>query len=203
MGFEKEIGEIYRLKVPFEDIYTSVFLIKSADGNILVDCAATDKDVEEVVFPALCRLGVSLKDIKYLFITHKHNDHAGGISKILEYKPDIEVIDCKNPLSLESISAYELKGHTKDCIGVLDTRCGTLISGDGLQGYGVGKYRCSLESEEAYLQTIEKIRKDERIKNILFSHSYEPWNQDGAFGREEIKRCLQDCIHVLSEVHYD
>lgn len=93
-----------------------------------------------------------------------------------------------------------MKGHTIDCIGVLDERSGTLISGDGLQGAGVGKYRCSLESREAYLKTIEKIKKDKRIKNILFSHAYEPWYKDGAFGREEIKRCLQDCIQVLSEV---
>ena len=203
MKFEKEIGEIYRLKVPFENLYTSVFLIKSAQGNILVDCAATDRDMEEIVFPALCRLGVSLKDIKYLVITHKHSDHAGGISKILEYKPDIEVVDCNNPLSLDAISVYEMYGHTQDCIGVLDTRSGTLISGDGLQGYGIGKYRCFLESRESYLQTIEKIGKDERIKNILFSHAYEPWNKNGAFGREEIKRCLQDCMRVLLEVHDD
>ena len=39
MSFEKEIGQIYRLKVPFEDLYTSVFLIQTEGANILVDCA--------------------------------------------------------------------------------------------------------------------------------------------------------------------
>ena len=39
MSFYREIGEIYRLKVPFDgEVYTSVFLIKNAEGNVLIDC---------------------------------------------------------------------------------------------------------------------------------------------------------------------
>ena len=140
---------------------------------------------------------LSLSDITYLIITHNHNDHSGGLKRILAYHPNIKVVRDIRPIYLDKITIYAMKGHTEDCIGVLDERSGTLISGDGLQGYGVGKYRCSLESKEDYLKTIEGIQKDKRIKNLLFSHAYEPWNQDFAFGREEIIKCLQDCLKYI------
>jgi glyoxylase-like metal-dependent hydrolase (beta-lactamase superfamily II) len=88
---------------------------------------------------------------------------------------------------------YEMMVHTPDSIGVLELADGVLISGDGLQGHGVGKYRCSLESEGDYLKTIEKIRRDPRVKSILFSHAYEPWYKDSMIGREAVECCLDDC----------
>ena len=198
MSFEKQVENVYRLKVPFDgEVYTSVFLIKSEQGNVLVDCATHASDIDEYILPALRGLGLTLNDIKYLILTHKHSDHSGGETRILELAPDIEIIQSKQSISLKGIIIYEMKGHTQDCIGVLDISTGTLISGDGLQGYGVGKYRCSLESKEEYLKTINKVSKDERVKNILFSHAYEPWNKDAAFGCEEVKNCLNDCIKFV------
>ncbi len=58
MKFIKEINKIYRLKVPFEDLYTSVFLIKTETSNLLVDCATTKLDVEEYIIPALYNAGL-------------------------------------------------------------------------------------------------------------------------------------------------
>ncbi|MBO5480692.1 MAG: MBL fold metallo-hydrolase [Clostridia bacterium] len=186
MSFEKEIGEIYRLKVPFDDLYTSVFLIQTESANVLVDSATTPQDVEVYILPALRERGIAPD---YLLLTHNHGDHAGGKDRILQAYPGVKLI-------LEGVNGlivYELKGHTLDSIGVLDERSGTLISGDGLQGYGVGKYRCSLVSREEYIKTIEKIRQDKRIENILFSHAYEPWKKSGAFGRKAIEKILDDC----------
>ena len=193
MSFEKEIGQIYRLKVPFEALYTSVFLIRTGKGDLLVDCATYASDVEEWIIPALKELGLCLRDVKHLILTHKHGDHIGGLSKILEYNPAVKVVDRFVDISINGISLYALKGHTLDCIGIFDGYSGTLISGDGLQGEGIGKYRCSLESKDEYLKTIEKIKKDKKIENILFSHAYEPWNKDGVFGRGEVEKCLNDC----------
>lgn len=200
MNFEKEIGDIYRLKVPFDgDVYTSVFLIRTKQGNVLVDCATYTSDVDEYIVPALRELGLKLANIKYLILTHKHGDHSGGLLRILEQIPLLQVIDKTMFLDIKGITIYALKGHTLDSIGVLDGRSGTLISGDGLQGYGVGKYRCSLESKEEYIKTIDRIKKDGCIKNILFSHAYEPWYKYGAFGREEVENCLQDCIEYVNK----
>lgn len=193
MIFNKEIGEVYRLKVPFEDLYTSVFLIRKEQGNVLVDSATYVRDVDDYIIPALEEMGLSITDIHYLVLTHNHGDHVGGKERLLELVPNIKIVQNEWDNLLNGITVYELKGHTLDCIGVFDQHSRTLISGDGLQGAGVGKYRCSLENKDEYIKTIEKIRRDKRVENILFSHAYEPWNKDGAFGREEVEKCLQDC----------
>ena len=57
MKFENIIGGIYRLKIPFESIYTSVFLIKTEQGNALVDCATYASDVDKYILPALNQQG--------------------------------------------------------------------------------------------------------------------------------------------------
>ena len=198
MSFQQEIEDIYRLKVPFEDIYTSVFLIKAEQGYVLVDCATYTSDVDEHILPTLCEFGLELKNIKCLILTHKHSDHAGGLSRLLEHNPMLQIVDKPTAIDIKGLTVYALKGHTMDSIGVLDTRSGTLISGDGLQGHGVGKYPCFLESKDEYIKTIDKIQKDKRIKNILFSHAYEPWNQDYALGRKEVEKCLQDCVEYIT-----
>ena len=200
MIFNKEVGDIYRLKVPFDgDVYTSVFLIKSPSGNLLVDCATTDNDVENFIVPALKNIGVGLDDIDYLILTHQHKDHSGGKRKLLEYCPKARVVTKESCVNIDGLSLLELDGHTLDCIGVFEEKTGTLITGDALQGAGVGKYRCSLKDKEEYVRTIERIRKDNRINNLLFSHAYEPWGKDGIFGRKEVEKCLQECLFIVSK----
>lgn len=197
MSFEKEIGEIYRLKVPFENLYTSVFLIRAENANILVDCATYNSDVDSYIIPALAKMGLVLTDIEYLVLTHSHGDHAGGKARVLQLNPQIKIVASEQGELPNGLTVYALKGHTLDCIGVFDERSGTLISGDGLQGAGVGKYRCSLQSKEEYIKTIETIRQNKKIENVLFSHAYEPWYQDSAFGREEVEKRLQDCLQYV------
>ena len=197
MKFEREIANIYRLKIPFDNLYTSVFLIKTEQGNALVDCATYASDVDEYIVPALHCLGLRLTDIAYLVLTHNHSDHSGGKARLLELAPNIEAVQSECDSLLNGVAVYALKGHTLDCVGFFDKKSKTLISGDGLQGAGIGKYRCSLENKDEYLKTIEKIEKDKSIENILFSHAYEPWYKDGAFGREEVKKCLEDCKRYI------
>ena len=194
--FYEEISGIYRLKVPFDTVYTSVFLLTAENGNIMVDCATTAYDVDNFITPALRTLGYKLSDIDTIVISHRHSDHAGGLDRLMALAPYIEVIMDTRDLG-NGISTYSLPGHTLDCIGVLDERTATLITADGLQGAGVDKYRCSLKSIEAYFKTIETLRADERIQNLLFSHAYEPWFSDRAIGRNEVLERLSDCISVL------
>lgn len=189
--FQKEIGEIYRLKIPFEDLYTSVFLVKTDFVYTLVDCGTSAEDVDEWIEPALNKFGIAFVNVTCVIVTHEHSDHAGGLCRLLQNNPQMRVV--RTVEKVNDLEIYPLYGHTRDFIGVFDGRSGTLISGDGLQGAGIGKYRCSLDSKEAYLQTIAKIEKDGRIENLLFSHAYEPWYQDGAFGRENVMKILQDC----------
>ena len=188
--FYKEMDGIYRLRVPFEAIYTSVFLIKTDERTILVDCATTV--VDEVISPALRALRYAWNDLDMLVLTHSHGDHAGGLARVLELAPSIAVITDVRALD-KGIETYPMAGHTADSIGVLDTRTHTLISGDGLQGAGVDKYRCYTKHPVSYLETVERVKNDKRIENILFSHAYEPWNSDRALGRQEVVACLSAC----------
>ena len=190
--FYQEIDGIYRLRIPFEGIYTSVFLIITEEGSALVDCGTNERDVDNHIVPCLYDLGYKLHDIKFLVLTHRHGDHSGGLERILDISPDIKVITDIRDL-FRNVSTYPLAGHTDDSIGVFDGRTGTLISGDGLQGAGVDKYRCNTKDPEAYLKTLDRIEKDKKIKNILFSHAYEPWNSDTVFGREKVCECLKQC----------
>lgn len=189
--FLQETNGIYRLKVPFDDLYTSVFLIRTEAGYTLVDCATTDNDVDDKIEPALKKFLLDFSDIDCVIVTHGHGDHAGGLNRILQKNPQIRVV--KTTESVSGLEIYPMRGHTADFIGVFVPKSKTLISGDGLQCAGIGKYRCSLEDKKAYLETIEKIERDERIENLLFSHAYEPWYKDGVFGREGVEVILQDC----------
>ena len=135
-------------------------------------------------------------DIDTLVLTHKHGDHAGGRARILALAPHIEVVTGVTDIC-KDISTYPMAGHTTDCIGVLDMRTRTLLSGDGLQGAGVDKYRCSLTDRAAYLETVERVKNDIRVENILFSHAYEPWYTDRAVGRETVLKSLADCVECV------
>lgn len=199
MTFKKVLGQIYRLKVPFEDLYTSVFLIKTASGNVLVDCATTSFDVNEYILPALTNLNLTIFDVKYLVLTHNHIDHAGGKNRLLELNSNIIVITEYSSNFINELSLYKLSGHVINCIGVFEKSTKTLITGDGLQGAGVGKYRTSICNNNEYLKTIQNIKNDKNVENILFSHAYEPWLKDGAFGRNEIETILKDCKKYIKE----
>ena len=196
--FHKATDGIYRLKIPFDTVYTSVFLLETDEGDILVDCASGARDVDEFIVPALEKMGKNMADIKAIVLTHRHGDHAGGLERILSLCPQIDVITDVRTVC-DGIRTYPMAGHTKDSIGVLHSRTQTLISGDGLQGAGVDKYRCYTQDREAYIETVKRIESDETITNILFSHAYEPWNKDSVFGRDEVLNCLIKCIECLGE----
>ena len=198
MGFEREADRIYRLKVPFEDLYTSVFLIESESGVILMDCATTEKDVDTYILSALGEMGYTPADVWAIVLSHRHSDHAGGLARLLAHAPQMKVVEGEEKLT-ESLLTYPMAGHCKDCIGVLDLCTHTLLSGDGLQGAGVDRYRCAVKDKKAYLETLNRIRNDERIENVLFSHAYEPWDCNRVHGRANVCDCLMKCKEYVKE----
>ena len=190
--FIKECDGIYRLKVQYTTVYTSIFLIETELGALLVDTASYDEDIDGCLLPALEKMNIKLSEIYAIVITHNHFDHSGGLKRILEIAPDLRVITELCDIT-DKISTYPMAGHTEDAIGVFDSRTGTLLSGDGLQGAGVDKYRCSAPFVEKYLETIERIKNDDRIEHILFSHAYEPWFKDRIDGRDAVIAAVEKC----------
>lgn len=194
--FFREFSGIFRLKVPFENLYTSVFLIETPTTLVLVDAATRKEDVDDRILPALRASGYALSEVRQLVLTHRHADHAGGVGRMVELSPKLELVTDVRALT-DGLSTYALAGHTEDCIGVFDEHTRTLITGDGLQGAGIGRYRCSLEHPDAYLKTIETIQQDRRIENLLFSHAYEPWCVDRMVGASKVRDCLNQCTKYV------
>ena len=190
--FIKECDGIYRLKVQYTTVYTSIFLIETELGDLLVDTASYDEDIDGCLLPALEKMNIKLSEIYAIVITHNHFDHSGGLKRILEIAPDLRIITELCDIT-DKISTYPMAGHTEDAIGVFDSRTNTLLSGDGLQGAGVDKYRCSAPFVEKYLETIERIKNDDRIEHILFSHAYEPWFKDRIDGRDAVIAAVEKC----------
>jgi len=67
----------------------SVLLLENDDGWTLVDTgiASSVGRIED----AIASLGSGPEDLKRIFITHQHDDHAGGLKGLLEWAPGAEV----------------------------------------------------------------------------------------------------------------
>jgi len=72
------IGNIYYVGA----VRVSSFLIKTADGYILMDTGY--KETAPIVRDGLAALGVNPKDVKILLSSHAHQDHVGGHAQIKE-----------------------------------------------------------------------------------------------------------------------
>ena len=57
-------------------------LIITNKMNILVDVGITKKAIEE----NLAKLGLTIKDISYIFITHEHTDHIKALPQMLRFE---------------------------------------------------------------------------------------------------------------------
>ncbi len=151
--FEQVNSTLYRLDIPFDHLYTSVFLI-TGDTPLIVDSATTCEDVETRILPALQEMGVNGGR---LLVTHRHGDHNGGTPFLLPAMPTLTPLRLADGESFESITALSLGGHTEDSMGYYDTRTKTLLLGDALQFYGVGKYGCSIVDAALYERTLDRL----------------------------------------------
>lgn len=69
---------------------TNCYLLKVKDGFMLVDCGnAHDK---KTFLNTIQTLGIAMTDIRYLFLTHHHNDHCGLLHELVSKNPEIKVI---------------------------------------------------------------------------------------------------------------
>ncbi len=202
-AFELLEKGIYRLKVPFEAVWTSVFLLRNAHGSLLLDAAATDEDVQKQIVPALGRLGIRPGMI---LCSHLHEDHSGGMPALLAAFPGAaaglvdgtqhyaaEIRRLKDgDLLLGQFRVLQLPGHTPDCMGILDTASNTLLSCDCLQQLGLDKYPTSVPFPAAYHTSIDKLRQLP-IAKIIFSHDYEPFGWCVS-GSRQIADCYDLCL---------
>lgn len=204
MKTEKIDNGIYRLRIPFEDLTTTVYSYKCEQGVAIIDSATYSSDVDDYIIPALNEIGVKREEVKYLLLTHDHGDHIGGLKRLSEIFTDAVIgvsfgLDLPNKIDLfdgnivlGSLMSVYLPGHTNHSFGFYDLKTKTLLSGDCLQLSGVGKYRDGIWDKDLYIASINKL-KNMKIERIVASHEYDPLGSIAA-GKTQVIRYLDECI---------
>ncbi len=207
---------IHRLEVPFLDIYTTVFLVETEEGIVVFDTATYPEDMDTYLVPALRELGAERP--LWVVISHNHRDHAGGLTRFAELFPETPVAAGSEACSeripgrtvrvlsdgetlVGPLKAVTIPGHTADAIGILDTRTGTLMSGDCLQMYGIygsGAWGANISLIPEHIAAGEKLLTMD-IQTILASHNYHPhdWRADG---KEAVADYIAQCAKALRDI---
>ncbi|MBR2310310.1 MAG: MBL fold metallo-hydrolase [Oscillospiraceae bacterium] len=193
MEIMKMNENIHRITLPYKDIFTTVYTVKTDKGVLLFDAASFDTDLDEYIQPMLDELKITAEDLKYIFISHNHGDHSGGLRPIIERYPNAVILS-RSPSLAEKYADYKVErredgdtvldvlqivtipGHTKDSAAILDKRTNTLISGDCLQLYGIfgsDDWASNISHPGLHLEAIAKLRTMD-IENIYTAHDYHP-----------------------------
>ncbi|MDD5702082.1 MAG: MBL fold metallo-hydrolase [Dehalococcoidales bacterium] len=101
-GRDKSIREIvrgiYQIRVPLSEDqtvplpYVNVYLVEGTHGWFLIDTGWSSPGSLEFMNTTLGSLGLSLKDISTIIITHCHPDHFGLAGKIKHLSPRIQIL---------------------------------------------------------------------------------------------------------------
>ena len=217
-GFEKITGSIYRITTTYKDIFTTVYLLIAPNGVILFDAASFDEDVDQVLVPALEQLGVTAEKLKYVFISHNHRDHAGGLSRFAARYPETTIVS-RSPVLQEKYAGHPflfpeegemlldtyrvipIVGHTADSAALLDTRTNTLITGDCLQLYGIcgsEDWASNINFPAEHWQALDRLEKMP-IAAVYTAHDYYPHGYF-AVGEAEVARYITACREPLLRI---
>lgn len=206
---------IYRIVTPYCDISTTMYVIKTDEGVMIFDTASGDSDITDALLPFLENVKIDLCDVKYIFISHKHRDHARGLGKLLEKTPDAVILSRSQALKEEYpdhnvvcpedgdvfmsvLSVVTIPGHTLDSAAILDTRTKTMITGDCLQLggiFGSGNWACNITFIREHFEALDKLEKMD-INNIYTAHDYHPLGYK-YLGKYEVKSAIDECRKPL------
>jgi len=73
---------LLKLPLPFPVATINVYLVRLAEGYLLVDCGLKTKSCRKALSGSLSALGVAFADIRQLVITHVHPDHFGLAAEV-------------------------------------------------------------------------------------------------------------------------
>lgn len=208
---------ICRLTLPYKDIFTTVYTVKAEKGVLLFDAGSFDTDAEVHILPFLAEAGIPKERIRYIFVSHNHKDHAGGLPYLLPHLPEAKILSRSPKLKeqypdrteffedgasiLDVFRLVAVPGHTEDSAALYDTRTKTLISGDSLQLYGIfgsGTWGANILFPKMHMAAVEKLRKM-GIEMLLTAHDYHPYGHK-CEGKSAVSAALDAAIAPLLQI---
>lgn len=212
------VSSVFRLTIPFEDIYTTVFLIRTPQGDVLFDTATYPHDVDDYILPAMSELHISQETLRYIVLSHGHRDHAGGLTQLTRLFPEACIVSLKDELRrthsaspflfpgndcllLDSLRIIAVPGHAPDCLSLFDLRTRTLLTGDCLQLYGIfgcGKWGANITRPDEHFAALDRLRMLNPAV-LIASHDYHPCGYI-ARGKDEIDHTLNQCREALLQI---
>jgi glyoxylase-like metal-dependent hydrolase (beta-lactamase superfamily II) len=130
--------------------FVSAYLLVRGGEAAVVDTGVTGSD--GAISTALTGIGLGWDDVAHVILTHKHGDHAGSISAVLDaaaaavgYIGSADLASVHAPRELKPVAdgdaVFGLRivgtpGHTIGHVSVLDKAGGILVAGDALGTVG-------------------------------------------------------------------
>ncbi len=207
---EKISDCIRRLCIPFEDIYTSVFVLTTDEGTAVLDSGSSGWDAQTYIVPLLESLG---REPDLLICSHLHGDHNGGTDWLLtRYPRATAVLFSENSpypverthvavdgeILLGRFQLWNLPGHTADALAVYDLTDGILLTQDCLQKRGITRYGYGVTDVAAYLASIERVRALSPAV-LIAAHSFAPGGYI-ARGDGALAEFLDTCTTATEEL---
>ena len=102
------VGNIYLLDTNFFGFsrFNAAYVIKGSEKNVLIDTG--DANTIDCTRAELARVGLSIADIDYIFVTHcEHPDHSGNVGAFAAENPKLTVFI--NPVGEEYLTHPEIE----------------------------------------------------------------------------------------------
>ncbi|KAL2045494.1 hypothetical protein N7G274_001922 [Stereocaulon virgatum] len=143
---------------------TNTYLIGTGSSRLLVDTGEGERSWPPLLSSVLSSESTT---VSHAIVTHRHQDHVGGIKDLLSLCPNA-VIHKHNPISGQktindgqifetegaSLRAFHCPGHTTDHMALVLEEENAMFTGDNVLGHGTAVF----EDLATYLDSLAQMR---------------------------------------------
>ncbi|WP_127506605.1 MBL fold metallo-hydrolase [Actinoplanes solisilvae] len=174
--------------------FVSAYILVRGNTAAIVDLGTPGS--ADAIGQGLAAAGSSFAAVRHVILTHKHDDHAGGLGSVEPLTPNAkiytgaadvpEIVAAKELVPLKdgdevfSLQVIHTPGHTPGHIAIFDPASGTLLPGDALRNAN-GLSGPDSQYSENMTQAAESVKKMATldVKTILPGHG-DPFTDNAA-----------------------